>query len=68
MKVNYEIFFVFSMGTASGQATKVIAQLNKDEIIRKNGYVFNLYSRKEVAGKVMHTWVFQNIKDFKIFI
>lgn len=68
MKANYEIFFVFSMGTASSQATKVIAQLKNDEIIRKNGYMFNLYSRKEVAGKVMHTWVFQNIKEFKTFI
>jgi len=68
MKANYEIFFVFSMGTASAQATKVIAQLKKDEIIKKNGYMFNLYSRKEVAGRVMHTWVFQNIKEFKPFV
>ncbi len=68
MKANYEIFFVFSMGTASSQATKVIAQLKKDDIIRKNGYMFNLYSRKEVAGKVMHTWVFQNVQEFRAFI
>jgi hypothetical protein len=68
MKANYEMFFVFSMGTASSQATKVIAQLKNDEIIRKNGYMFNLYSRKEVVGRVMHTWVFQNIKEFKPFV
>ncbi len=68
MKANYEIFFVFSMGTASSQATKLIAQLNKDEIIRKQGYIFTLYSRKEFAGRTMHAWVFQNIKEVKPFI
>lgn len=68
MKANYPIFFVFSMGTASEQATKLIAQLRKDEIIRKNGYTFDLYKRREVAGRVMHTWVFQNIKEFKPFV
>lgn len=68
MKANYEIFFVFSMGTASSQATKVIAQLNKDEIIRKQGYMFTLHSRRELAGRVMHAWVFQNIKEFTPFV
>lgn len=67
MRNNYNIFFVFSMGSASEQATKLIAQLNKDNIIRKQGYIFTLYRRGEVAGKVMHTWVFQNIKEFKPF-
>lgn len=68
MKANYEIFFVFSMGTASEQATKVIAQLRKDGIINKNGYMFTLYSRKELARRVSHTWVFQNIKEFAPFV
>ncbi|VVB87334.1 Uncharacterised protein [uncultured archaeon] len=68
MKTNYPLFFVFSMGTASEQAAKLIAQLKKDDIIRKNGYTFDLYRRKEVAGRVMHTWVFQNIKEWKPFI
>ncbi len=67
MKANYPIFFVFSMGAASEQATKLIAQLRRDDIIRKNGYMFTLYRRKEVAGRVMHTWLFQNIEDFKPF-
>jgi len=68
MKANYQIFFVFSIGTASDQATKVIAQLRKDGAISKNGYIFNLYSRKELPGRVSHTWVFQNIKDFIPFV
>ncbi|MCZ7357484.1 MAG: hypothetical protein O8C66_07880 [Candidatus Methanoperedens sp.] len=68
MKANYDIFFVFSMGTASEQATKLIAQLKKDGIIKKNGYMFDLYRRREVAGRVMHTWVFQNIKEWRPFV
>ncbi|MCX9010147.1 MAG: hypothetical protein OIN66_03390 [Candidatus Methanoperedens sp.] len=68
MKTNHQIFFVFSMGSASDQATKVIAQLRKDEIIYKNGYIFTLYQRKELPGMISHAWVFQNIKDFAPFV
>ncbi len=68
MEANYELFFVFSMGTASGQATKLLAQLRNDGTINKNGYMFTLYSRKELAGRISHTWVFQNIKQFTTFV
>jgi len=67
MKAHNQIFFVFSMGSASDQATKVIAQFRRDGIIYKNGYIFNLYQRKELPGMVSHSWVFQNIKDFTPF-
>lgn len=69
MNDQYDLFFVFSIGTASKQAAKVIASLNKTGTIGKKGYMFNLYSRKEdMAGRVLHAWVFQNIKEFKPFV
>lgn len=66
MNSHYELFFVFSIGTASEQAMKVIANLKNKEIIRKKGYVFNLYSRKEDnVGRVLHTWVFHDLLNFE---
>lgn len=66
MNSHYELFFVFSIGTASEQATKVIASLNKNGTIRKKGYMFNLYSRKEdLYGRPRHTWAFQNLYNFE---
>ncbi len=69
MNAHYDLFFVFSIGTASDQATKVIANLNKNGTIRKKGYMFNLYSRKEdMIGRVMHTWAFQNLFNFEMMM
>lgn len=66
MNGHHELFFVFSIGTASEQATKVIATLNNNGTIRKKGYMFNLYSRKEdLYGRVRHTWAFQNLYNFE---
>src|SRR5574340_274235 len=65
MNAKYNLFFVFSIGSASEQATKVIAYLSNAGTIRKNGYIFNLYSRKEdMVGRIMLTWVFENLHAF----
>lgn len=66
MNAHYEVFFVFSIGTASDQATKVIANLKNNGTIRKKGYMFHLYSRKEdLAGRALHTWIFQDLLNFE---
>ncbi len=66
MNAHYELFFVFSIGSASEQAIRVIARLKNDGTIRKKGYMFNLYSRREdMVGRAMHTWAFQNLYNFE---
>lgn len=65
MSAHYELFFVFSIGEASEQAKKAIASLSNSNKIRKKGYMFGLYSRKEdVIGKEWYSWVFKNLYNF----
>ena len=55
-----ELFFVFAAGTAGNQAKKVIARLNNNSEIRRRGYMFDLYSRREdLTGRSLFTWVFE---------
>ncbi len=55
-----DVFFVFAAGTAGNQAKKVIARLNNNSEIRKRGYMFHLYSRREdLTGRSLFTWVFE---------
>ena len=62
MEISRELFFVFASGVAGDQAKKVIADLSNNNEIRKRGYIFNLYERKEdMTGRLLYTWIFQKL-------
>jgi len=62
MEISRELFFVFASGIAGDQAKKVIANLSNKNEIRKRGYIFHLYERKEdMTGRVLYTWIFQKL-------
>ena len=59
MDAHYELFFVFSIGTASGQAKRAIASLNNAEIIREKGYTVKNVKKEDLVGREHYSWVFE---------
>ena len=66
MDAHFEIFFVFSIGTAGGQAMKSIATISNDGTIQYKGYMFTLISKKaDQNGRDHFAWLFRNIYNFE---
>ena len=66
MDAHFEIFFVFSIGTAGGQAVKSIATISNDGTIQYKGYMFTLISKKaDQNGRDHFAWLFRNIYNFE---
>ncbi|MBW6469859.1 MAG: hypothetical protein K0A90_01400 [Methanosarcinaceae archaeon] len=66
MDAHFEIFFVFSIGTAGAQAMKSIATINNDGTIQYKGYMFTLISKKaDKNGRDHFAWLFRNIYNFE---
>lgn len=67
MDSHFEIFFVFSIGSAGGQAMKSIATIRNDGTIQQKGYTFTLISKKtDQNGRIHFAWLFQNMYNFEI--
>ena len=64
MDAHHEIFFVFSIGTASGQAKRAIASLNNNQVIKKKGYAVRNIRNEDLVGREHHIWVFENRYNF----
>lgn len=57
----YPIFFVFAYGSAEIKASKAIAKLRNQNIIREKRYYLNTYSNIDQAGLQNNCWVFELI-------
>ena len=65
MNAHFEIFFVFSIGTAGDQAMKSLATINNDGTIQQKGYMFTLISKKtDQKGRDHFAWLFRNMYNF----
>ncbi|HJH29907.1 MAG TPA: hypothetical protein C5S51_09495 [Methanosarcinaceae archaeon] len=66
MNSHFEIFFVFSIGTAGGQAIKSIATIRNDGTIKYKGYTFTLISKTtDQNGRDHFAWLFRNRYNFE---
>lgn len=65
MDAHWEIFFVFSIGTASGQAKRAIASLHNDQTIKEKGYAVNNIKNEDLVGREHYLWVFENRYNFE---
>ncbi|MCJ7648261.1 MAG: hypothetical protein MUP85_06585 [Candidatus Lokiarchaeota archaeon] len=62
MDNHLELFFVFSIGTASDQAKKAIALLNTKGTIHEKGYMLSLNSKRvDMIGREYYSWVFRSL-------
>lgn len=57
----YSIFFVFAYGSAEIKASRAIAKLRNQNIIREKRYYLNTYSNIDQAGLQNNCWVFELI-------
>ncbi len=66
MDAHFEIFFVFSIGSAGDQAMKSIATIRNDGTIQQKGYTFTHISRKtDQNGRDHFAWLFRNTYNFE---
>lgn len=65
MSAYYEIFFVFSIGTASDQAKKAIASIHNRGIIREKGYAVKNIKKEDLVGREHYTWVFEYLYNLE---
>lgn len=59
----YPLFFIFAYGTAVIKASKAIAKLNNEKIIRDKRYIFYVYPNFDQAGLQNNSWVFEQISE-----
>ena len=63
MNFNHDVFFVFSYAMeASNKTMTAIAEMNNQQSIRNNDYLFQMHSKKEDSlGVVSYCWSFEKI-------
>ncbi|MBI5061401.1 MAG: hypothetical protein HZB67_03735 [Candidatus Aenigmarchaeota archaeon] len=59
LRKRLDIFFVFAYGKASVPAYNIIAELNNENLIRENGYMFSTNVKTDGYGLQVYSWAFE---------